>query len=126
MKVAARGAVALGAARGAVALLSGAALPLQSYINGRLAADLASPTLATTLSVAVSGLLLLASASASSGLACTGLRPWMFSSALLMPCYIAVLASAPRYVGIEMVFVAANAGQVRGDNLLESTIAALR
>ena len=82
-------------ARGALAVAAGACMPLQATVNGLLAAGVGSAAMATAISISISTMLLLGSlllcgpphGQRNPGL----LRPWMFASGLIMPCYVLVI-----------------------------------
>jgi len=101
---------------GALAVIAGACGPIQATINGTLAADVSSGIVATAISVSastaylfVSLLLWPPSATAKTK---QGVKPWMFSSGILMPCYVGSIIQLKSYLGMQVIVSCLLCGQL--------------
>jgi transporter family-2 protein len=114
--VAARRAVALPTA---IAVALGAALAVQSYVNGRLAQSIGSPELAAAVNNAV-GLVALGVVAAAIGAipralrAWPGVRPWYLLGGLGGAMYVMAGAWGAPEVGVALLSVALVCGQTTG------------
>ena len=99
---------------GAIAVLAGACGPIQATVNGALAADMASGTFATAISVSASAFYLLGSliTSPPSEKGRPGLRLWMFASGVLMPAYVGAIIHLKSYLGIQVIVSGLLCGQL--------------